>query len=293
MSISRHCPICRFTRARPVWHEAQLRYVRCGRCGLVFSDVDAATYARDGHNSWHEPEVTERTRAFYGLARSRAHERFLSRFPPVGERRLLDVGCGLGYFMTRAASAGWIAHGCDTSIPWLQRAAEATGTPERLACSEPRGDLFRGSFDMITVWDVLEHVYEPLPFLQAIADLLAPDGRLFLRTPNLLWVYPTYAVRRGLFGSDVVLGPLNHVVYYTSGSLRRTLQTVGLAPIDWPVLPPPQVPLRNRRPERAGERSVTTALKNAHAAAAELVSRATGGMVVIGADLDVVAVRAR
>jgi 2-polyprenyl-3-methyl-5-hydroxy-6-metoxy-1,4-benzoquinol methylase len=292
MPLARRCPICTFTRARPVWHEQALRYVRCSRCGVIYSDVDALTYATAGRNDWHEEELDIDTRAFYGSARELAHERFLTRFFASRTSRLLDIGCGLGYFMARAAARGWIAYGCDTSEQWLRHAAAVTGHPERLACSEPTAGLHGGNFELITIWDVLEHVHEPLPFLRAAADLLAPGGRLFIRTPNIAWVYPTYAARRHLLGADVTLGPLNHVVYYSAGTLRRALAAAGLSAIAWPVLPPPQVAIGNRRPELAGRRTATTLLKNVHAAAAERTARITRGQVVLGADLDVVTERA-
>lgn len=263
--------------------------MRCTACGVIFSDIAAVTYAAQAHNSWHEPDVDSGTRAFYGAARRRAHMRFLELFPPSASGRLLDIGCGLGYFMASAAAAGWDAYGCDTSERWARRAATETGTPDHVACCEPVPGLFGGSFAMITVWDVLEHIHDPLPFLRAAAQLLAPHGRLFIRTPNIAWVYPTYALRRHLLGSDVVLGPLNHVVYYSARTLRLALGEAGLTPVRWPVLPPPQVGLGNRGPERAGSATPTTLLKNAHAGGADRLARLSRGRLVLGADLDVLA----
>lgn len=260
---------------------------------MVFSDVDTNTYASAGRNAWHEDELRDDARSFYGAARELTHAHFLKRFQPWGGRRLLDVGCGLGYFMACAAAAGWSAYGCDTSARWVERAGDVTGAPERIACAEPRAELFGGNFDLITVWDVLEHIYDPLPFLRAITPLLAHDGRVFIRTPNVAWVYPTYGARRHLLHSNVALGPLNHVVYYSARTLGRALAAADLEPRCWPVLPPPQVGLANRRPDKAGQRSATTRLKNLHAAGAERLARASGSRLVLGADLDVVAATTR
>jgi 2-polyprenyl-3-methyl-5-hydroxy-6-metoxy-1,4-benzoquinol methylase len=257
----------------------------------MFSDISTVTYEAAGHNVWDEDQPNDATRSFYGAARELAHAQLLHRYPaPRSGGRLLDVGCGLGYFMARASRAGWTAYGCDTSEHWLEHAALLTGTPERLVRTGPQAELFGGGFDLITAWDVLEHVHDPLPFLRAIARLLAPGGRVFVRTPNLAWVYPTYAVRRHMLGSDVELGPLNHVVYYSPRTLALALHAAGLEPVAWPVLPPPQVGIANRRPDTAGQRSITTRIKNLHAAVADRASRASGGRLVIGADLDVVAV---
>jgi SAM-dependent methyltransferase len=146
-------------------------------------------------------------------------------------------------------------------------------------------------FDLVTAWDVLEHVHDPLPFLESLAAVLAPGGRVFIRTPNLSWILPTYAFRRHLISEQIELGPLNHVVYYTAPTLRRALLQVGLDPIAWPVLPPPQVGFGNRDPSHAGRRTAVTIAKNAYARSSDVVARASGGKVVAGADLDVVAMK--
>jgi 2-polyprenyl-3-methyl-5-hydroxy-6-metoxy-1,4-benzoquinol methylase len=266
--------------------------VRCSTCGTVFSDVDAASYAAAQRNAWHEAELSGEAQSFYGVARELTRLRFLDRFRLSGAGRLLDVGCGLGYFVADAGAAGWDAYGCDTSEHWTRHAAALIGAPQRIACSGPTAALFGGDFDLITVWDVLEHIHDPLPFLRGIADLLAPRGRVFIRTPNVAWVYPTYALRRHLLRSDVALGPLNHVVYYSSATLRVALHAAGLRAAAGMVLPPPQVGIANRRPQDAGQRSATTRLKNLHAAGAGLIAGASRGRLALGADLDIVAVRA-
>ncbi|MGO9972093.1 MAG: class I SAM-dependent methyltransferase [Solirubrobacteraceae bacterium] len=291
MALARDCPLCTCTRARPVWREAERRYVRCSNCGVVFSDLDADTYATEEHNAWHDEQLDRPTELFYGRARALVHARFLERFPPCGSSRLLDVGCGLGYFVQRASQAGWKAHGCDTSSAWIAHARSLV-EPERIALSPVTESLFGGGFDLVTTWDVLEHIYEPLPFLRTIASLLAPGGRAFIRTPNLTWVYPTYGLRRHVLRSPVELGPLNHVVYYTAATLTVALRRADLRPASWPVLPPPQVPLSNRDPSQAGVSSTTTRLKNIHAGAAERIAALSRGRIVVGSDLDVVAVRA-
>ena len=294
MSLERNCPICSGARARTVWREAGLRYVRCSICGATFSDVAWTRYAAEQHNTWHDDGVSAATTAFYGDARELVHQRFLDRFPPAGERRLLDVGCGLGYFVERALASGWDATGCDTSSVWTSRASARVGAERIVLGAADHPDVIaRGPFDLVTSWDVLEHVHDPLPFLRSLASLVAPGGSVFIRTPNLAWVYPTYWLRRRLFGEAVELGPLNHVVYYTAATLRRALPSAGLEPVAWPVLPPPQVGIANRDSGRGTTRAITCAVKNAHAAGADRLGRFTAGRLLLGSDLDVVAVRAR
>jgi 2-polyprenyl-3-methyl-5-hydroxy-6-metoxy-1,4-benzoquinol methylase len=291
VALRRSCPLCPGHRARPVWHDGELRYVRCSDCCVVFSDIDAETYASEQRNVWHDDELAPATIAFYRSARARVHERFLARMKPSGAGRLLDVGCGLGYFVARARESGWDAYGCDAAEGWVKRARALVGE-QRIALGAPAPGMLGGlRFELITAWDVLEHVHDPLPFLRAVSALLAPGGAMFIRTPNLAWVYPTYGIRRHLLGEEIELGPLNHVVYYTVATLGRALDAAGLEARAWPVLPPPQVGFANRNPSEAGQTSAVTLVKNVHAGLADRLARLTVGRLVLGADLDVVASR--
>jgi 2-polyprenyl-3-methyl-5-hydroxy-6-metoxy-1,4-benzoquinol methylase/glycosyltransferase involved in cell wall biosynthesis len=288
-TLRRRCPVCEGGRARLAWREGGYRYVRCSSCGVLFSDVDRAEYEQRQHNAWHDSELSADTVAFYGTARALVHERFLERYRPSGAGRLLDVGCGLGFFVSRAMESGWDAFGCDPSPAWATHARNGIGA-ERIVLGGAEDLDSRLRFDMITVWDVFEHVFEPRPFLAALARLLSPGGRVFIRTPNEAWVYPTYAVRRAVMREQVELGPLNHVVYYRAATLRRALQAGGLRPVEWPGFPPPQVGYANRRPSDAGRQTLITRAKNAHAWGTRSFASASGGAIVLGADLDVLAI---
>ena len=130
---------------------------------------------------------------------------FLERHALSGSRRLLDVGCGLGFFLARAAEAGWDVTGCEPSQFWAARAGARVGS-ERVLLGTARHHALDGErFDLVTAWDVLEHVFDPLPLLERLRSLLAPGGRLSVRTPNLAYVLPLYALRRHVLGHSVEL----------------------------------------------------------------------------------------
>lgn len=288
--LRRTCPVCASGRARPAWQEAGLRYVRCSACTTLFSDIDERYYLAEQHNVWHDPELDDSTLAFYGSAREHAHRQFLRRFPVAGSGRLLDVGCGLGFFVERALADGWDAYGCDLSAAWLAHAQTRLGS-DRVRIGEPDAAFGPDErFDLITAWDVVEHVFDPVPFLRSLARRLAPRGRIFLRTPNEAWVYPSYGVRR-LLGDRVELGPLNHVVYFRAATLTRALAAAGLRTIAWPCMRPPQVSLGNRRAIDHSKGTLVTRLKNAQADTARVLAAGSGGRLVLGSDLDVIAVR--
>jgi 2-polyprenyl-3-methyl-5-hydroxy-6-metoxy-1,4-benzoquinol methylase len=266
--------------------------VRCSACTTLFSDITEEHYVAAQRNAWHDDDLDPGALAFYGRARELAQARFLATHPPAAAGRLLDVGCGLGFFVERALAAGWDAYGCDTSVAWTASARQRVGD-ERVRTGELGSAIAQDArFDLITSWDVLEHVFHPIPFLRAIAGRLAPGGRVFIRTPNEAWVYPTYAARRRLLGDDVELGPLNHVVYYRSATLARALAAGGLRAVQWPSLPPPQVSLGNRASLNGSRRTAVVAVKNAHAALARRLAAGSDGRLVLSSDLDAIAVAA-
>ncbi len=287
VATGRACPLCSANRGRRVWTEDGYRYVRCATCGAAWADISRDEYAARRHNVWDEHEVSIDTEDFYGLARERAHDEFLRDVAPPPER-LLDVGCGMGYFLARAQQAGWRVRGCDTSEPWVHMTNERVGD-EVASVGELSSAIAPDErFELITAWDVIEHVHDPVGFLKDLRSRLAPGGEIFLRTPNFAYVLPLYALRRRL-GHDVGLGPTNHVVYFTAFTMRDALARAGLEAVRWPVLPPPQV---ETFAEQAAAPGTVVRLKNRYAAVAARVAEITRGRVVVGSDLDVVAVRA-
>lgn len=272
-----------------MWSEAGYFYARCSACGGFFADLSEAEYAQARFNAWDEEHLSDATVAFYGDARARPHQQFLDRHPPVGNRRLLDVGCGLGYFLARAKDRGWQVSGIDTSPRWVELANQRLGGSQVQLSKVEQARFDPGSFALITAWDVVEHIFEPVSFLARMRSLLAPGGRLFIRTPNLTYVYPVYAARRHVLGHAVELGPTNHVVYFNARTMRNALACAGLRAISWPVHVPPQVaPAVDRDLAGSPSRPEVIAAKNSFARVAGSLARCSAGRVVLSSDLDVV-----
>jgi len=286
-AAARACPLCSGRRGRRIWSEGGYHYLRCAACGAVWVDIAQDVYAALRHNVWDEEFVDAQTEDFYGRARDRAHREFLRRLGPH-PKRLLDVGCGLGYFAARAHEAGWDVRGCDTSQAWVRATNERVGARVASVGELNTAVAPEERFELITAWDVIEHVHDPVAFLEGLASHLAPGGMIFLRTPNLAYVLPLYGFRR-LLGGDVELGPTNHVVYFTATTMSDALARAGLKPVCWPVLPPPQVETFSTSAAAPG---TAVRMKNWYAAFADRLAAISRGRVVLGSDLDVLAVSA-
>jgi len=195
--------------------------VRCNSCGHMQlarmpSEAQlAAAYAEAASDDYVEEETGQRATASADLAR-------VERWTPG--RRLLDVGCWVGFLMAQARDRGWEVEGIEPSEFASRRARE------RLGLDVQTTDLFDarlepGAFDAVVLGDVLEHFPRPADVLDRVAFTLAPDGVVFLTLPDA--------------GSRVarVMGARwwsvipTHVQYFTRGSLATLLRRRGFEPL--------------------------------------------------------------
>ncbi len=194
---------------------------RCATCATVFvdpvpsADVLDAAYPDD----------------FYGKRRSdteRIEEWFLSRrlrlCGPIAGRSVLDVGSGDGKFLRRAVAAGARrVTGVEPSANGRQLAAGAS-----VPSVADVGDLDPDDrFDLVTLWQVFEHVPDPRRLGRALVERLAPGGRLLLSLPNV----ESFEAER--FGGDWFhLDVPRHLVFPPSRTLRTVFEELGVRHVE-------------------------------------------------------------
>jgi 2-polyprenyl-3-methyl-5-hydroxy-6-metoxy-1,4-benzoquinol methylase len=148
---------------------------------------------------------------------------------------VLDIGCGDGEFLTLCRSAGWACAGIELSQGAAARAAKRGFTmlpPQTL--EQPDG---AGSFDAVTLINVLEHVVDPLIMLRQAARALSSDGVLVVRATNGAFHLAMRAPARWIGSRH---DQAFHWYLYTAKALRRLMEVAGLTVIG----------LRNSTPSR-------------------------------------------
>lgn len=163
---------------------------------------------------------------------------------PPGGRRLLDVGCGDGQFLSFARSAGWRIAGFDFD-PKAIRIARSRGLDVRLGGFETTEHESEG-FDAITVSHVIEHVHDPKGLLARCYQLLKPGGYFWIESPNVD-SYGHSEFQRDWRG----LEPPRHLQLFSWALLKRMLEEAGFL----------QVTSASWRPEYSTVRCASKAIR--------------------------------
>ncbi|MET0380046.1 MAG: methyltransferase domain-containing protein [Spongiibacteraceae bacterium] len=160
---------------------------------------------------------------FYLFPLPRAHVDFSYMFIPVAAgKRLLEVGFGGGVTLGLMSARGWLAEGID-----FDEAAVANARAKGMTVNA--GDIRAqqypdASFDAIVSSHVIEHLHDPVGFLQECRRVLKPGGQLVLATPN------AGSFGRGLFGASwFALDPPRHLLIFTEASLQASAGKAGFA----------------------------------------------------------------
>jgi len=103
--------------------------------------------------------------------------------PYITAGRVLDVGCGAGYFLEAASQRGFDPYGIDLSDFIVQVAQKKFGDRIQQATLES-APFPAEHFDFITAFDTFEHIYDPLAFLESASRLLKPGGVMMITTPD-------------------------------------------------------------------------------------------------------------
>ena len=197
------------------------RILRCRGCDFGFRQTRAnagklADVYRRMDTRVYEAELRGRART------ARQHLRIVARYAR-SPGRILDVGCASGLFLACAADAGWEPTGLEPSEALYEKARAAlAGRGEVLPEILENARLPLVHFDVITMWDVLEHVPDPLSVMARCRSLLKPGGYLFLNVPDL------DSVEARVFRRRWPLFMAEHLNYFNRPSLKLCGERAGL-----------------------------------------------------------------
>jgi SAM-dependent methyltransferase len=170
--------------------DKRFKIVECRRCRLIRlfpqpEPAELAGYYPPGYWFDASAEIADRLGQIYRRLVLRDHLRFARRaITASGEAGfVLDVGCGGGFFLSVLAEGGARVVGLDLSLDAAKIAWRRHGVPT-VCASLSRTPFASESCATITMFHVLEHLYEPHACIEEAHRLLRPNGRLVVQVPN-------------------------------------------------------------------------------------------------------------
>ena len=201
--------------------------VRCTTCGLLYANPRWRAeylFGRYTDDYWELYKDRLQNRQSYVEHEQGRTDHYLWTIEHgFSTGRLLDVGCATGEFLAATQARGWQAYGVETSPASAQIARELTGAQIHTGTLDT-APFEQGSFDVITMFEVIEHLQSPRSYIEIISRLLRPGGLLAISTPNIR------SVSYRLLGRDWdVVGPNDHLYYFSPRTLQRLLADHGFA----------------------------------------------------------------
>jgi SAM-dependent methyltransferase len=212
------CPSCGSGPPDPLNRYAHAHLMHCPSCDLVFAgliptDRDLDTAYDDYGHAWIDSTIT----------RDRYRDLLRSFEPHRQTNRILDFGCGAGFFLEEARAAGWEVFGNEYSGHAIHLALAKGLDVRRGALAD--ANFGSAAFDVATAFEVFEHLRDPVHEAAELARVLRPGGLLYGTTPNF------NSLSRRLLGPrwNVIEYP-EHLCYFTSRAIESWLRRSGFKP---------------------------------------------------------------
>lgn len=239
-----NCYLCGCADTRTVETIGEWRILKCTNCDLGWLDprpesTSDELYGRE-YFSQHRimtAETDEELAAKVAAQGSRV--RFIRRYRDVG--RLLDIGCASGHFLARARESSYVVQGLETSEWAVQEGRKRLGLDIEQGTVET-AEFEEASFDVITLWHVVEHLDDPIRSLSTVLGWLKPGGALVLECPN------SGSFDAGKYGPEWPGWSIPyHLWHFTPRSLSAVLDRAGYEVVGIQTLPSQWLRERLRR----------------------------------------------
>ncbi|WP_210772233.1 HAD-IIIA family hydrolase [Pseudodesulfovibrio sp. zrk46] len=219
------CPLCGDENKSLFMEYKTYRLLSCAHCGLTYPNLDCEE-AEDAINEWYTSESAAKD-ATLDTFDYRKHKLFVDRvqyfkrlIPNFGEEgyRVLDFGCGEGMFLSVLDMMGIANKGLDASA---DRHAYGEGEGFNIA-NTPVEEEPDNHYDMVALFDVLEHINKPAPLFEQFHRIMKPGGHMAIYIPNI------HSVGWKMLGNrHHCLHPFFHNAFHSEQSLAYLASETG------------------------------------------------------------------
>lgn len=178
------CPVCHKKEQLQPFRWGSYRIIHCGNCALDYCGEMIKKERGAASSPVDQEGIEMMSKAFYNtqkLAMSLARKRkiFYEKVLKRKCKKILDVGCGPGVFYNSWEKLGIKWNGIEVNPYW-----EEFGVKNRIPITTKSIDSLSGEYDVVVAHQVIEHIEDPISFMNSIKILLKPKGIVHLELPN-------------------------------------------------------------------------------------------------------------
>ncbi len=234
-TVQVRCNNCSSLESKPFLKTKKFSAVMCGDCSLVYVNAREKV---ENKGDYFGDTIILKNIEYYKRFREQAFNRALAVLEQLrpDKGKILDIGSSFGWFLHAASQKGWQVVGLEPSKTSI---AEMKKSYNYEVVNAPVDNLEKISqtFDVVTLWNVLEHLPNPSGVLKSIYGKLNKDGVLAIAVPNLNGLITRIIIfvhkltgstfnkeLNSLYQSD---NPFMHVYHFSEKTLRQTLEKNG------------------------------------------------------------------
>lgn len=219
------CPVCNSAKSRTIYQAAshqrhdrliRVKIVQCDDCLTVFLGENDHQFKEELYAYYQQYAGKPMEEIVSSLTLASYHRVLTKLRKHYDIRSILDVGCGKGEFVWTALGQGFIVEGLELSVEAVSIAL-SHGLPVQ-KCSLFASELDNRSWSAITMFEVLEHVDQPISMINRATDLLENGGILYLTTPNF------NSLDRLCLGAHWQVFHPEHITYFSTRGLARLMR---------------------------------------------------------------------
>jgi 2-polyprenyl-3-methyl-5-hydroxy-6-metoxy-1,4-benzoquinol methylase len=228
---TRPCPSCNFFKTTKKLTKDNFDIVKCNKCNLIFVNpiLDKEQYLKAYKSKEYQKimkSLGEKSHMYRVNRFGKERVNYLSNFFKKKKIRALDVGCSTGFFLEAAKKKNWDCEGLE-----LNPSAADFGKKRGLKIYEQDLSNFKTKkkYDIITLFDVLEHLADPKKIIEQAKKLLKNQGLLYVYVPN--WNCASRILMKEK--NCHFIWPTHHLTYFTPETLSYFFRRLKLKIIDW------------------------------------------------------------
>ncbi|RPI18065.1 MAG: methyltransferase domain-containing protein [Ignavibacteriae bacterium] len=226
-----NCPCCKkdLSKSKFLFKKANVDYYQCINCELIYQNpqpvYELTEEIYDGEH-YHERYIRS---AYIYFPTSKIYvneikKELKGKINP-SKTSVVDIGCGIGYFLYIAKQDNFKVTGIDISR-WAGKYAKEKFDIDVQTGNFLEMDIRKDEYDIVTLWQTIEHLPEPNDFIKKIYNILKPGGYICIATPDVdSWIARFYKKKWNCYMPD------EHIALFDFKSLKTILELNNFRPV--------------------------------------------------------------